>query len=202
MPKAILFEPDEYRNLSAEELALLRLAHDRAVDALRRNITPKGFTACSLEDNQVYGTDANYRAVWARDGSQTIVWSLDLEDDDIRECQRATLHTLLSHQTPAGQIPGNVGIDDEVPEYAGVGGITSIDSGLWVIIAVWRFCERTGDWSLVEEFGHQLQRAMDWLSAHDSNNCGLLEIPEAGDWTDLFARAITCCMTKCSGIAV
>ena len=30
---------------------------------------------------------------------------------------------------------------------------------------------------------------MDWLSAHDSNNCGLLEIPEAGDWTDLFARS-------------
>jgi len=27
------------------------------------------------------------------------------------------------------------------------------------------------------------------LSAHDSNNCGLLEIPEAADWTDLFARS-------------
>jgi glycogen debranching enzyme len=30
---------------------------------------------------------------------------------------------------------------------------------------------------------------MDWLSAHDSNNDALLEIPEAGDWTDLFGRS-------------
>ena len=35
----------------------------------------------------------------------------------------------------------------------------------------------------------QLQRAMDWLSAHDSNNDAMLEIPEAGDWTDLFGRS-------------
>jgi glycogen debranching enzyme len=30
---------------------------------------------------------------------------------------------------------------------------------------------------------------MDWLAAHDSNNDALLEIPEAGDWTDLFGRS-------------
>lgn len=184
-----LFDPDDYRELHADELALLQLAYQKAIEALRKNISPQGFSACSLEDNQVYGTDENYRSVWARDGAKTIIWTLDLDDEDIRECQAATLRTLLSHQAPNGQIPGGVSIDTGKPEYSGVGGITSIDSAMWVILAVLRYSEATGDWSISEEFRHHLQRAMDWLSAHDSNNCGLLEIPEAGDWTDLFARS-------------
>jgi len=187
--KPLLFEPEHYRDLTPDDLALLQLSYQKALEALRRNITPKGFSACSLDDNQVYGTDENYRSVWARDGAMTIIWSLDLDDPDIRQCQAATLRTLLTHQTPAGQIPANVSIDNDCPEYSGVGGITSIDSGMWVILAVLRYSETTGDWSIAEDFRHQLQRTMDWLSAHDSNNCGLLEIPEAGDWTDLFARS-------------
>ena len=119
MAQRVLFRPEEYRDLTEGELSLLREAYRKAIEALRRNITPKGFSACSLEDNQVYGTDANYRAVWARDGAKTIIWSLDLDDEEIRDCQAATLRTLLAAQSPAGQIPGNVTIDDEKPEYAG-----------------------------------------------------------------------------------
>jgi len=189
MTKRALFEPEEYRDLDPAELALLQQAYHKAIEALRRNLTPIGFSACSLEDNQVHGTDVNYRSVWARDGCKTIIWSLDLDDDDIRDCQASTLRTLLSHQSPSGQIPCNVTIDDQKPEYAGVGGITSIDSALWLILAVWHYSSTTGDWSIAEEYRGHLQRAMDWLNAHDSNNCGLLEIPEAGDWTDLFARS-------------
>ncbi len=37
--------------------------------------------------------------------------------------------------------------------------------------------------------GPSLRRAMNWLEAHDSNNCGLLEIPESSDWMDLFPRS-------------
>ena len=84
MAKRLLFNPREYRELSPDEQTLLELAYQKAIDALRRNITPKGFTACSLADNRVYGTDANYRAVWARDGATTTLWTLDLDDEDIR----------------------------------------------------------------------------------------------------------------------
>ena len=189
MAKRILFNPSEYRELNAEEQELLHVAYQKALEALRRNITEKGFSACSLVDNVVYGTDANYRAVWARDGAMTVIWTLDLDDDEIRACQRATLDTIFSHQSPAGQIPGYVTIDDDKPEYMGVGGITAIDAGLWMVIALWRYSRKTEDWSLIEKYTPQLQRLMDWLTAQDANNCGMLEIPEAGDWTDLFARS-------------
>lgn len=185
----ILFRPHEYQELSSEEQALLELAYRKAQEALRRNITPRGFSACSLADNRVYGTDANYRSVWARDGSKTVIWSLGLEAEDLRQCQRATLDTLFSNQAPNGQVANNVLIETGVAEYAGVGGIAGIDSVMWAIIAMYRWARHTQDWSLVETYADGLKRAMDWLSAHDSNNCGLLEIPEAGDWTDLFARS-------------
>jgi len=189
LAKRILFQPNEYRELNPSEQGLLELAYQKAIDALRRTITPIGFSACSLADNTAHGTDANYRSVWARDGAMTVIWSLDLDDDDFRACQAATLRTLWARQSLNGQIPANVNLDTGQPEYAGVGGIASIDSGLWVVVATWRLAERTGDWSLLTDHAHQLQRAMDWLGAHDSNNCGMLEVPEAGDWTDLFARS-------------
>jgi|GEM_PF-4430501 len=61
--KPILFEPGDYRDLSSDELALLVQAYGKALSALRKNITPLGFSACSLTDNAVHGTDANYRSV-------------------------------------------------------------------------------------------------------------------------------------------
>jgi glycogen debranching enzyme len=187
--KRILFDPSEYSELTPEDQAILKLGYQRAIEALRRNVTPKGFSACSLKDNRVYGTDSNYRSVWTRDGAKAIVWTLDLEDEDIRACQLQTLRTILDHQAPAGQLPAHVSIDTDEPEYGGVGGITSIDSALWAFIAVWDYCHRREDYSLLEEYADGLQRAMDWLSALDANNCGMLEIPEAGDWTDLLARS-------------
>ena len=160
MAKSILFDPSDYRELTPEEQALLQLGYHRAKEALARNVTPKGFSACSLSDNQVYGTDENYRSVWARDGAKTIIWTLDLEDPEIRTCQFQTLRTVLSHQAPAGQLPAHVHIETDEPEYGGVGGITSIDSALWTLIAVERLCQHTGDWSFAEEFSETLQRTM------------------------------------------
>jgi sucrose-6F-phosphate phosphohydrolase len=185
----MLFTGTKLGGLNQEEKTLVHTAYGKAIEALRRNITPLGFSACSLKDNTITGTDANYRSVWGRDGAITVINSLDLDEPEFLECSRRTLDTLLGAISPTGQIPANVRIDDGVPDYSGVGNICAIDSGLWLIIAVYNFVDRTGDLDFLEGHAPALQRAMDWLAAHDSNNDGLLEIPEAGDWTDLFGRS-------------
>jgi len=187
--RGMLFGPDALHSLRSEERELIATGYERALVALRKNITPLGFSACSLTDNDVTGTDVNYRSVWARDGCFVIVQTIELDDPDIRAAQQQTLRTLLDAISPSGQVPANVRIDDRKPEYTGVGGIASIDSGLWLIIAMYHYVTTTGDMALLTEYSGRLQRVMDWLSAHDSNNDGLIEVPEAGDWTDLFGRS-------------
>ncbi len=187
--RGMLFGPDSLPTLSREDRDLIAKGYEMALVALRKNITPLGFSACSLSDNTVTGTDANYRSVWARDGCFTLVQTAEMNDPDIRAAQRATLVTLLDAMAPNGQVPANVRIDDRSAEYTGVGGICSIDSGLWLIIAVYHYVTHTLDTALLSEYAWRLQRIMDWLSAHDSNNDGLIEVPEAGDWTDLFGRS-------------
>jgi sucrose-6F-phosphate phosphohydrolase len=185
----MLFTGTKLGTLTDKEKAFVSLAYEKALVALRKNITPLGFSACSLTDNTVTGTDVNYRSVWARDGAITVWCTLHLDDEDIRAAQVQTLETLLNAATPNGQIPANVRIDDGQPDYSGVGSIASIDSGLWLIIALYNFAHKTGDLTLLYRHADRLQSIMNWLSAQDSNNDGLLEIPEAGDWTDLFGRS-------------
>jgi sucrose-6F-phosphate phosphohydrolase len=184
-----LFNPEALYPLSEEERKLLMTGYEQALVALRKNITPLGFSACSIEDNESRGTDANYHSVWARDGAITVIGTLFLEDPEIRACQQRTLETLITHINPNGQVPANVRIADGVPDYSGVGGIASIDSGIWVIIACYEYVRKTLDFGFLKKHFEALQRVMNWLSAHDSNNDALLEIPEAGDWTDLFGRS-------------
>jgi sucrose-6F-phosphate phosphohydrolase len=184
-----LFSEEALSSLTAEERELIKEGYRRALIALRKNITPAGFSACSLADNEVTGTDNNYRAVWARDGAITIVGTIDLPDADVRAAQLATLRTLLDHLAPNGQIPANVSLDTGAADYSGVGGICAIDGGFWTLLASYLYVHKHGDWDLLAEYAVSLDRMMNWLLGLDSNNDGLLEIPEAGDWTDLFGRS-------------
>jgi len=173
-----------------EKMNLIRLGYEKAVEALRKNITPLGFSACSIEDNIPNGTDENYHSVWARDSAITVIGSLSLiDDEEIHNCQRQTFITLFEHISQNGQIPSNVRLSDRIPDYSGVGGICSIDSGLWVVIAFYEYVTTSKDFDFLREYISDIQLIMNWLGAHDGNNDALLEIPEAGDWTDLFGRS-------------
>jgi sucrose-6F-phosphate phosphohydrolase len=184
-----LFHQEALSSLTQPERELIAEGYRRALIALRKNVTPMGFSACSLMDNEVTGTDNNYRAVWARDGAVTIVGTIDLPDEDLRATQLATLRTLLNHLAPNGQIPANIRLDDGEPDYSGVGGICAIDGGFWMVLAFYLYVRKHEDWDLLAGYAEPLERMMNWLLGLDSNNDGLLEIPEAGDWTDLFGRS-------------
>lgn len=174
---------------AGSESHFIQTAYEKALEALERCVTPAGFSACSIDDNDVTGTDENYNSVWGRDGAMAITGSLAAHDDRFRNCQRATLRTLLGHLAENGQVPANVRIATGAPDYSGVGGIAAIDSGLWVVIAFHDFIRVTRELPMLREFRGQLAKVMRWLEAHDSNQDGLLEIPEAGDWMDLFNRS-------------
>ena len=187
---AEFLEKVEHPGINQEQLKFIHLAYDKALEALKKNITPMGFSACSLEDNETHGTDENYKSVWGRDGCITLIGCLSLlQDKEIKNCVEQTLFTLLNNISPSGQIPSNVQIDTQIPDYSGVGGICSIDSGLWFIIAFYEYIRKTRNLDLLRNNMGQLQKVMNWISAQDSNNDALLEIPEAGDWTDLFGRS-------------
>jgi hypothetical protein len=164
-------------------------AFTAAIEVVRRNVHPLGFTAASTTANELSAHDANYAAVWARDGVITGLWTMCLEDSELISCFERTLRTLASHQSEAGQIPTNIRIEDGVPDYSGIGGIAGIDSVLWFVIGVASLSLHTDDRALADDLVESVERAMTWLAAHDSNNNGLIEIPEASDWMDLFPRS-------------
>jgi len=151
------------------------------------NVTDKGFSACSVAHDEDPGS--NYRSVWARDSAMTMMWSLPLGDDELTECGRRSLETVLGAQTRDGHLPNYVDVKTGEPQFGGIGNIAGIDSALWVVIAAWNYVKVTGDTEFARTHFKKLHRTMKWLQAHDSNNCGLLEVPEASDWTDLFPRS-------------
>jgi len=185
----MLFSEESLGSLTTGERKIITTGYYHALETIRKNITPMGFSACSVADNEVTGTDENYHSVWARDGAITVVGTMEVEDKDIRAAQRATLKTLFDRLAPNGQMPSSVRLADGAPDYSGIGGICSIDGGLWAIVAFHRYIRKTGDLDFLDEYAGKLEELMRWLRALDANNDSLLEVPEAGDWTDLFGRS-------------
>jgi glycogen debranching enzyme len=166
---------------------LIDQAFHQAIEVLRMNVTELGFSACSVKHDE--DPTSNYRSVWARDSATTTMWSLPLGDDELTQCGRRSLETILEAQSRDGHLPNYVELATKHPEYAGIGNIAGIDGAMWIVIAAWNYVKVTGDEAFARKYFDKLHRTIKWLRAHDSNNCGLIEIPEASDWTDLFPRS-------------
>ena len=157
-------------------MSLVDAAYDKAVDVLRRCVTPLGFKASALA--------GGYPQVWSRDAPITSLGALLTGDAELTACARASLETLGVKQTELGMIHLNVDTRTGAVTTENAG---AVDANLWFIVGHFCYLEATGDEAFIRAQWPKLARALLWLRYQDMNDCGLLEVPEAGDWADLYS---------------
>ena len=155
---------------------LVEEAYQRAIGILQRCVTPFGFRASGLS--------TGYPQIWARDSMITSLGAALTGDPDLLTAFRASLDTLGSHQSSLGLIPLNV-----LPETGEVSteNAGAVDANLWFILGHYYHFLHTRDLAYLQANWPRIERAVLWLRYQDMNECGLLEVPEAGDWMDLLA---------------
>ncbi|MBO9393743.1 MULTISPECIES: amylo-alpha-1,6-glucosidase [Caldilinea] len=155
---------------------LIQEAHFRAINILHECATPYGFRASAQT--------AGYPQVWARDSAITFLGAICTGDKDLIRAGKASLETLGRHQSRRGLIPLNVNPDTG---YISTENAGAVDSNLWFILAHYLHFHSTHDEAFLLRHWPTIDKAMRWLDYQDMNECGLLEVPEAGDWMDLLA---------------
>lgn len=156
-------------------MILTEQAYDQALNVLRKCATPFGLKASALA--------GGYPQVWARDSAITALGALLTGDDDLVAAVKASLETLGAKQSDLGMVHLNVDTrtGEVTTENAG-----AVDANLWFILGHYAYYQTAHDETFLRDSWPQLQRALLWLRYQDMNACGLLEVPEAGDWADLF----------------
>jgi len=157
-------------------IKLIQEAHLKATNILHECATSFGYRASGLA--------AGYPQVWARDSAITFLGAVCTGDQELIRSGRAALETLGKHQTGRGLIPLNVNPDTG---YVSTENAGAVDSNLWFILAHYLHFQYTHDLAFLQRHWPTIDKAMCWLDYQDMNECGLLEVPEAGDWMDLLA---------------
>ena len=156
--------------------SLIEEARQRALAVLHGCITPHGFRASALA--------AGYPQIWARDSMIVSLGAAATGDPQLLAACRASLETLKTHQSSRGLIQLNVNPDSG---YISTENAGATDSNLWFILGHFLQLHASGDTDFLRGHWPQIERAMIWLGYQDMNECGLLEVPEAGNWMDLLA---------------
>ncbi len=155
---------------------LLSEGRKRATEILHQCVTPHGFRASGLA--------AGYPQIWSRDCIVTFLGAAATGDATLIGAGRASLETMGAYQSNRGLIQLNVNPDTGHVSTENAG---AADANLWFILGHFLHFKLTGDTAFLAEHWAKLDRALIWLEFQDMNECGLLEIPEAGDWMDLMS---------------
>ncbi len=156
--------------------ALIDEASKRALDILHRCVTPNGFRASGLA--------SGYPQVWARDSMITFLGAAATGDPLLIAAGRESLVTMSQYQSSRGLIQLNVNPDNG---YVSTENAGAVDANLWYIISHYLYYQVRGDVDFLRQHWQTIDKALVWLDMQDMNECGLLEVPEAGDWMDLLA---------------
>jgi hypothetical protein len=105
-------------------------------------------------------------------------------DPDLLAAGRASLETMSAYQSRRGLIQLNV---NPATGYISTENAGAVDGNLWYILGHYLHFKLTGDAAFLQRHWPNIDKALIWLEYQDMNECGLLEIPEAGDWIDLLA---------------
>lgn len=157
-------------------------AYRKALEVMHKNVSTIGFTASPERT-------VNYYSVWARDHAICALASVLTDDETLIRTSMEGVKILLKSQIEHGQVPSYIEIENRKKVYGGLGAITSVDSNMWVVIAAAILHIRTKDRSLLSYANMQrYMRFFRLFKSFDSNDCGLIEVPKAGDWADVFNR--------------
>lgn len=170
-----------------EDRVLLETCHARAVELLRRNLSPGGILAASP------GKRADlrgYTAIFGRDAAVCAL-GMALSGDELLESEAATgLHTLAEHQAANGQIPKFVDLQRSEADFWYLG---CIDSTLWWLIGLAfldsRAAARGRTGGLRQRHAGRVALAVQWLLAQEHQRFFLLQQNEASDWADIMPRS-------------
>ncbi len=158
------------------EEPLIQLTKQQAIDVLLNCATPNGFRASALA--------AGYPQVWARDSIITFLGASVTGNEKLLAAGKASLVTMGRFQSRRGLIQLNVNPDTG---YVSTENAGAVDANLWYILGHFLHYQITHDADFLREHWAGIERALAWLEFQDMNECGLLEVPEAGDWMDLLA---------------
>ncbi len=157
-------------------LSLLSDARRRAHSILQQCITPHGFRASALA--------AGYPQIWARDSMITFLGAAATGDPAYLQAGRASLEIMAQYQSRRGLVQLNVNPDTGHVSTENAG---AVDANLWYILGHYLHVKQSGDVEFLRTHWSSIDSALMWLEYQDMNECGLLEVPEAGDWMDLLA---------------
>ena len=171
------------REASGTEDPVLELCRRRAIELIRRNLTPAGILAATASPRT---RRRGYTAIFGRDAAICAL-GMALSGDALLRRQAARgLLTLAAYQAPNGQMPKFVDVRRREADFWYLG---CIDSTLWWLIAVALLDAWGAAAGLRRRQAGAIRRALGWLHAQEHPRFFLLQQNEASDWADIMPRS-------------